>query len=120
MKPEVATVSLTQGVFGGDWRTKTETEREQSNAGEFPQDGDAEHEHTLISRIPLNSNINSLYLLLNTFSLRPFYSFSSEYSFMTKYRKFLSFFTTLDRSKIHFSLYEFNYLHQNLTHNPNP
>jgi hypothetical protein len=34
---------------------------------------------------------------------------------MTKYRKFLSFCTTLDRSKIPFSLYEFNYLHRNLT-----
>jgi hypothetical protein len=35
VKPEVATVSLARGVFGGDRRTKTETEREQSNAGEF-------------------------------------------------------------------------------------
>ncbi len=33
-----ATVSLAQGVFGGDRRTKTETEREQSDAaGEFPK-----------------------------------------------------------------------------------
>jgi hypothetical protein len=36
-KPEVATISLARGVFGVDWCTKTETEREQSNAGEFPK-----------------------------------------------------------------------------------
>ncbi len=36
----------------------------------------------------------------NSFSRTP--SFSTEYSFMTKYRKFLSFFTTLDRSNIFF------------------
>ncbi len=57
VKPEVATVSLAQGVFGGDWRTRTETEREQSNAGNFPEDFEAEHERTSISRIPLNSTI---------------------------------------------------------------
>ncbi len=38
----------------------------------IPQDVDAVRERTSISRIPLNSNINSLYLSLNTFSLRPF------------------------------------------------
>jgi hypothetical protein len=37
VKPEVATVSLARGVFGGDRRAKIETEREQSNAGEFPK-----------------------------------------------------------------------------------
>ncbi len=36
-KPEVANVSLAQGVFGGDRRTMTETESEQLNAGEFPK-----------------------------------------------------------------------------------
>ncbi len=36
-KPKVATVSLACGVFGGDRRTKTETEREQSDGGEFPK-----------------------------------------------------------------------------------
>jgi hypothetical protein len=36
-EPEVATVSLARGVFGGDRRTKTETEQEQSNGGEFPK-----------------------------------------------------------------------------------
>jgi hypothetical protein len=71
----------------------------------IPQDVDAERERTSISRIPLNSNINSLYLSLNSFSSRPFYSFSSKYSFMTNYRKFLFFFCTmLDRSNISFSL----------------
>jgi hypothetical protein len=34
---------------------------------------------------------------------------------MTKYGKFLSFCTTLDRSNTSFSLYEFSYLHRNLT-----
>ncbi len=37
VKPEVATVSLVRGVFGGDRRARTETEREQSNAGEIPK-----------------------------------------------------------------------------------
>jgi hypothetical protein len=55
VKPKVATVSLARGVFGGDRRMRTETEREQSNAGEYPQDIDAER--TSISRISLNSNI---------------------------------------------------------------
>ncbi len=36
-KPEVATVSLARGVFRGARHTKTETEREQSNGGEFPK-----------------------------------------------------------------------------------
>jgi hypothetical protein len=31
-KPEVATVSLARGVFGGGRRTKTETERELGNS----------------------------------------------------------------------------------------
>ncbi len=37
VKPEVATVSLARGVFGGDRCARTETEREQLNAGEFPK-----------------------------------------------------------------------------------
>jgi hypothetical protein len=37
VKPEVATVSLAQGVFGGERRARIETERAQSNAGEFPK-----------------------------------------------------------------------------------
>jgi hypothetical protein len=36
-------------------------------------------------------------------------------SFMTKYRKFLSFCTTLGRPNIFLFFYEFNYLHRNLT-----
>jgi hypothetical protein len=114
VKPEVATVSLTRGVFGV---TGIRRHRDRTRAIKrwgIPQDVDAKRERALISRIPLNSNLNSLYLSLNTFSSRPFYSFSSKYSFMTKYRKFLSFFTTLDHSKIPFSLYKFNYLHRNL------
>ncbi len=57
MKPEVATVSLARGVFRGDRRARIETEREQLNAGEFPQDVDAECERTSISRMHLYSNI---------------------------------------------------------------
>ncbi len=37
VKPEVATVSLARGVFGGGRRAGIETEREQSNAGESPK-----------------------------------------------------------------------------------
>ncbi len=37
VNPEVSTVSLARGVFGGDRRMKTETEREQSNTGEIPK-----------------------------------------------------------------------------------
>jgi hypothetical protein len=105
MKPEVATVSLAQGVLGGDRRTRTETEREQSNAGEFPKTltpcarvhryimHTLELEHTTIS------------ISRSTLSLRdPFYSFLSKYSFMTKYCKFFSFCTTLHCSNISFSL----------------
>jgi hypothetical protein len=44
-----------------------------------------------------------------------FYPLSSEYAFMTKYCKFLSLCTMLDRSNTFFSLYKFNYLHRNLT-----
>jgi hypothetical protein len=115
VKPEVATVSLARGVFGGDRRARTETEREQLNAGEFPMTltpSASVHQYHVY---PWTRTYNSLYLSLNTFSSRPFYLFSSEYSFMTKYCKFLLFFTTLNRSKIPFSLYEFNYLHRNLT-----
>ncbi len=36
-KPEVATVLLAQGVFGGERHTRKETEGEQSNAEEFPK-----------------------------------------------------------------------------------
>jgi hypothetical protein len=46
----------------------------------------------------------TLSISCSTLSLRdPFYPFSSKYSFMTKYRKFLSLFTTLNRSNISFS-----------------
>jgi hypothetical protein len=100
-----------------DRRARTETEREQSNAGEFPTmlltpSASVRRYHAY----PWTRTYNSIYLSLNTFSSGPFYSFSSEYSFMTKYRKFLSFFTKLNCSNISFSLYKFNYLHRILTY----
>ncbi len=58
-----------RGYSGVEQRTKTETEREQTNCGEFPKT--LTPSRASISRIPLNSNTNSLYLSLNTFSLRP-------------------------------------------------
>jgi hypothetical protein len=56
-------ITCPRGILGNR-RMRTETEREQLNAGEFPKTYvDAERERTLISRIPLNSNIQlSLFL----------------------------------------------------------
>ncbi len=84
----------------------------------IPRDVGAERERSLISRNTLELEHTTLSISRSTLSLQdPFYSFSSEYSFMTKYRKFLSICTTLDRSNIFFFFYEFNYLHQNQTGN---
>jgi hypothetical protein len=56
----------TRGYLGVDQRTKTETEQEQSNGGEFPKT--LTPSRASISRIPLNSKYTiSLYLSLNTF-----------------------------------------------------
>jgi hypothetical protein len=105
VKPEVATVSLARGVFGGDRCTNTETEREQSNAGEFPKTltlSASIHRYHLES-MPLNSNIQLSLSLAQHFLFETlFYPFSNKYSSMTKYCKFLSFCTTLDRSNIYF------------------
>jgi hypothetical protein len=82
----------------------------------IPQDVDAERERTLISRMPLNSNINSLYLLLNTFSSRPFlpvlerifiYDQISQISFFLYNAQLFEYFFFFSTN--------FNYLHQNLT-----
>jgi hypothetical protein len=72
VKPEVATVSLARVVFGGDRRMKTETEWEQSNAGEFPKTLTPSASVHQYHACPWTRTYNSLYLLLNTFSLRPF------------------------------------------------
>ncbi len=72
VKPEVATVSLVRGVFGG-WPACENKDRTRAiKPRGIPQDVDAERERTLISRVHLTRTYNSLYLLLNSFSLRPF------------------------------------------------
>ncbi len=114
VKPEVATVSLAQGVFGGERRTKTETEREQSNAGEFsnmltPSASVHRYHACTYSNIQLSLSLAQQFLFETflCFKLNPVS------------HAFLSFFsgcTTLDRWNISFSLYEFNYLYGNLTY----
>ncbi len=103
----------------GIWGWPAYKDRDRMRATErwgIPQEVDAERERTSISRTPLNSNIQLSLSLAQDFLFETlFYSFLSKYSFMTKYRKFLSICTTLDWSKIPFSLYEFYYLHRNLT-----
>jgi hypothetical protein len=107
VKPEVATVSLARGVFAGDRHTRTGTEREQSNAGEFPKALAPNASVHQYHAYPWTRTYNSLYPSLNSFSLRPFYSFSSEYAFMTKYRKYL---LSLQRSIIRKFLFLFTNL----------
>ncbi len=104
VKPEVATVSLARGGIRG-WPVCQDRDRTRAiESWGIPQDVDAECEHISISRILLNSNIQlSLSLAQHLLFETLFYWFSSKYSVMTKYRKFLSFFTTLDRSNISFS-----------------
>ncbi len=75
-----------QGVFGDERRTKTETEREQSNAGEFPKTL-TPSKHRIMHT--LNLKYDSLYLLLNTFSSRPFFDSQFYNSYRTHF--FLSF-----------------------------
>jgi hypothetical protein len=116
VKPEVATVSLARGVFGGDRRTKTETEREQLNAGEFPKTLTPSASVHRYHACPWTQTYNSLYLSLNTFSSRPFlpvlerifiYDQISQISFsLYNARSFEYFF---------FLFTNFNYLHRNLT-----
>ncbi len=61
-----------KGVFGGDQRARTETEQEQSNAGEFPKTLTPSASVHWYNAYPWTRTYNSLYLSLNTFSLRPF------------------------------------------------
>jgi hypothetical protein len=100
VKPEVATVSLARGVFGGDRRTKTETEREQWNAGEFPKTLTPSASIHQYHACPWTWTYNSLYL--KTFSSRPFLPVL-ERIFIYDQISQISFFTTLDRSNIFFS-----------------
>ncbi len=73
VKPEVATVSLTRGVFGGERRARIETEREQSYPGEFPKTlTPCASVHRSISWVHLNLySQTSIYVLLHirTFDL---------------------------------------------------
>jgi hypothetical protein len=64
-------ITSPRGIQG--WPAYEDRDRKRAiERWEIPQDVDAERERTLISHMPLNSNINSLYLSLNTFSSRPF------------------------------------------------
>jgi hypothetical protein len=79
VKPEVATVSLARGVFGGEgsapaFDCSRAAAREQSNAGEFPKTlTPCARVHRYHACTWTRTHIcNSLDLLLNSFSLRPF------------------------------------------------
>jgi hypothetical protein len=71
-KPEVATVSLARGIFGGEPRARIETEGEQSNAGEFPKTLTLCASVHIYNACTWTRTYNSLDLSLNSFSLRPF------------------------------------------------
>ncbi len=114
VKPEVATVSLAWGVFGGDQRARTETEREQSNPGGTPKKLTpcaSIHGYHACTWTRL---YNSLYLLLNCFSLRPFVLQNSTNIAHISFFLFLLY--NAWTFEYFFSIYKFSYLHQNLTH----
>ncbi len=116
VKPKVATVSLARGVFGGDRRTNTETEQEQSNAGEFRKTLTPSASIHRYHACPWTQTYNSLYLSLNTSSLRPFLPVL-ERIFIYDQLLQISFSLYNARSfKYFFFLFtNFNYLHRNLT-----
>jgi hypothetical protein len=102
----------TRGVFRGERRTKTETEQEQSNAGEFPQtltpSASIDITHNLELEMQLSLSL-AQHFLFNTLFVLQIEPIS---------HAFLSFFsrcTMPDCLNISFSIYEFNYLHRNLT-----
>ncbi len=105
VKPEMATVSLARGVFGGDRRARIETEREQSNAGEFPKKLKpcaSVHQYHAYTW----TYSNSLDLSLNSFSSRPFHASNSN-----RYRThfFLSF-LAVQRSNVWIFLFYLQFL----------
>ncbi len=113
MKPEVATVSLARGVFGGDRRARIQTGGEQSNPGEFPKMlTPCASVHWYHTRT-WTWTYNSLDLLLNSFSSRPF-----ALQIQTDIAR-ISFFLfsqyNTQMFEYFFFIYEFYYLHQNLT-----
>jgi hypothetical protein len=72
VKPEVATVSLARGVFGGDQHARIETEREQLNVGEFPKTLTLCASVRWYHACTWTQTYNCLDLSLNSFSSRPF------------------------------------------------
>jgi hypothetical protein len=103
VKPEVTTVSLARGVFGGDRHTKIETEREQSNAGEFPKTSMPSASVHRYLACPWTRTYNSLYLSLNTFSSRPFLPILEQIFIYNQISQISFFLTTLNCSNISFS-----------------
>jgi hypothetical protein len=107
----VATVSPPGGIRG-ERRTKTGTEREQLNGGEFPKtltpSASIDIKHTL------ELEHTTLSISLSTLSLRD----PSGFKLNPVTHAFLSFFFFLYNARsfeYFFSIYEFNYLHRNLT-----
>jgi hypothetical protein len=112
-KPEVATVSLVRGVFGGDRRTKTEPEREQSNGGEFLKtltpSASMDITHTLELEIQLSLSLAQHFLFetfscfkLDLYRTRFFLSFSrctmlDHFNISFSYLQILSFTSKSDR-----------------------
>jgi hypothetical protein len=84
----------------------------------IPQDVDAKRERTSISRIPLNSNTQLSLSLAQHFLFETLFTHSrANIHLWPNIAKFLSFCTALNHLNISFSLYEFHYLHRNLTTN---
>jgi hypothetical protein len=80
----------------------------------FPQDVAALREHTLISRMHLNLNIQLSLSLAQQFLFKTFRA-SKIQPILHAFLSFFSRCTTLKRLNISFSIYEFYYLHRNLT-----
>jgi hypothetical protein len=112
-KPEVATVSPPEGYSGVNGLRRQRENESNQTLGNSPRCW--RRAWASISRIPLNSNINSLCLSLNTFSLRPFFVLQIK-PILHAFLSFLSRCTTLDCWNISFSIYEFYYSHRNLRH----
>jgi hypothetical protein len=101
------------GVFGGERCTKTETVREQSNAGEFPKT--LRPSRASNHAYPWTQNMNSLYLWLNTFPSRPSCIKLNPDIARISFFPF-SHCSTLDYSNTSLLFFtNFNYLHRNLT-----
>ncbi len=113
VKPEVATVSLGQGVFGGDRHARIETEWEQSNPGEFPKMlTPCESVHRYHACTWTRTYKTTLSISRSTVSLR---LFALQIQTNIACISFFSCCTTLERLNISFSIHEFYYLHWNLT-----